>query len=138
MCHVHFDGLGLTLEGFDAIGRSRTKDLAGRAIQSVGPLPGGKTAEGIGGLIDYVENQRREDFERNLCRKFLGYALGRSVVLSDEPLLHEMQKNLHEKQRFSVLFETVVLSPQFRKQRGRDYKVQAPSRVPSPNLTTQP
>ena len=123
MCHVHFDGLGLTLEGFDAIGRSRTKDLAGRAIQSVGPLPGGKSVEGIGGLIDYVENQRLEEFERNLCRKFLGYALGRSVVLSDEPLLQEMQKKLHEKRRFSVLFETVVLSPQFRKQRGRDYRV---------------
>ena len=30
MCHVHFDGLGLTMEGFDAIGRARTKDLAGR------------------------------------------------------------------------------------------------------------
>ncbi|HEX3147870.1 MAG TPA: DUF1592 domain-containing protein [Gemmataceae bacterium] len=125
MCHVHFDGLGLTMEGFDAIGRSRTKDLAGRAIQSVGPLPGGKTAEGIGGLIDYVENQRRGEFERNLCRKFLGYALGRSVVLSDEPLLDEMQKNLHEKRRFSALFETVVLSPQFRKQRGRDYRVRS-------------
>jgi hypothetical protein len=37
-----------------------------------------------------------------------------------------MQKNLHEKQRFSVLFETVVLSPQFRKQRGRDYRVSSP------------
>jgi hypothetical protein len=126
MCHVHFDGLGLTLEGFDAIGRARTKDLAGRAIQSVGPLPGGGTAEGVGGLIDYVENHRREEFERTLCRKFLGYALGRSVVLSDEPLLQEMQKNLHEKQRFSVLFETAVLSPQFRKQRGRDYRVSSP------------
>ena len=77
MCHVHFDGLGLTMEGFDAIGRARTKDLAGRAIQIVGPLPGGKTAKtasGIAGLIDYVEKQRRQDFERQLCRKFLGYA----------------------------------------------------------------
>lgn len=122
MCHVHFDGIGLTMEGFDAIGRARTKDLAGRSIQSIGTLPGGKTAEGITGLIDYVEKNRREDFERNLCRKFLGYALGRSVVLSDEPLLQEMQKKLHETPRFSVLFETVVLSPQFRKQRGRDYQ----------------
>jgi hypothetical protein len=124
MCHVHFDGLGLTMEGFDAIGRSRTKDLAGRAIQVVGPLPGlagGKTAEGISGLIDYIEKQRGQDFDRNLCRKFLGYALGRSVVLSDQPLLQEMEKRLQSERRFSVLFETVVLSPQFRRQRGRDY-----------------
>jgi len=126
MCHVHFDGLGLTLEGFDAVGRARTKDLAGRAVQTVGPLPGGKTAEGVAGLIDYVEKQRRQDFERNLCRKFLGYALGRSVLLSDEPLLQEMEKKLQAERRFSVLFEMVVLSPQFRQQRGRDFVAATP------------
>ena len=126
MCHVHFDGLGLTMEGFDAVGRARKKDLAGRDVQIVGPLPGGKTAAGISGLIDYIEKHRREEFERNLCRKFLGYALGRSVVLSDEPLLQEMQKNLRAEPRFSVLFETVVLSPQFRRQRGRDFVAAIP------------
>ena len=121
MCHVHFDGLGLTMEGFDAIGRSRARDLAGRAIQATGPLPGGHTAEGISGLIDYVETHRMHDFDRTLCRKFLGYALGRSVILSDQPLLQEMEKRLKTEGRFSVLFETVVLSPQFRQQRGREY-----------------
>lgn len=126
MCHVHFDGLGLTMEGFDAIGKARTKDLAGRAVQAIGPLPGGKSAEGISGLIDYIEKHRREEFERNLCRKFLGYALGRSVILSDEPLVEEMQKKLRAERRFSVLFETVVLSPQFRRQRGRDFLARTP------------
>ncbi len=126
MCHVHFDGLGLTMEGFDAVGRARKKDQAGRDVQTVGPLPGGKSAEGIPGLIDYIEKHRREEFERNLCRKFLGYALGRSVLLSDEPLVQEMQKNLHAERRFSVLFETVVLSPQFRQQRGRDFVAATP------------
>lgn len=126
MCHVHFDGLGLTMEGFDAIGHMRTKDLAGRAIQSVGSLPGGKTADGMSGLIEYVENHRRQEFERNLCRKFLGYALGRSVILSDEPLLQELENKLRDKRQFSVLFETVILSPQFRKQRGRDFQSTSP------------
>ncbi len=121
MCHVHFDGLGLTMEGFDAVGRARKKDLAGRDVHIVGTMPGGKAAEGVSGLIDYIEKHRREEFERNLCRKFLGYALGRSVVLSDEPLLQEMQKKLRAERRFSVLFDTVVLSPQFRRQRGRDF-----------------
>jgi len=120
MCHVHFDGLGLTLEGFDAIGRARTRDLAGRPVVAVGPLPGGKTAEGVAGLIDYIEKKRRPEFERNLCRKLLGYALGRSVLLSDEPLVEEMQQKLRAERRFAVLFETVVLSPQFRRQRGRE------------------
>lgn len=124
ICHVHFDGVGLALEGFDPIGRSRTKDLAGRQIDNVAQLPNGDTAEGIPGLIDYIDQHRRNDFIRTLCRKFLGYALGRSVLLSDQPLLAEMESALEKNgYRFSVLFETVVTSPQFRNQRGRDYSV---------------
>ncbi len=126
MCHVHFDGLGLTMEGFDAIGRSRNKDLAGRAIQATGPMPGGGQAEGIGGLIDYIEHRRPSDFQHNLSRKLLGYALGRSVTLSDQPLLADMEKILQGGQGFSVLFEAVVLSSQFRQQRGRDFVAAAP------------
>ena len=121
MCHVHFDGLGLALEGFDAIGRARTKDLAGRPVDDLGDLPNGESGRGIPGLIDYVETHRRRDFIQTLCRKFLGYALGRSVILSDQPLLQEMESALEQNEyRFSVLFETVVKSPQFRKQRGQD------------------
>ena len=122
MCHQHFDGLGLALEGFDPIGRKRTRDLAGREIDDVAELPNKETAQGVKGLIDYVEQHRKQDFVRTLCRKFLGYALGRSVLLSDQPLLIDMEKALVENgYRFSVLFETVVRSPQFRKQRGREF-----------------
>lgn len=42
-------------------------------------------------------------------------------MLSDEPLLQEMQRNLRAERRFSILFETVVLSPQFSRQRGRGF-----------------
>ena len=122
MCHVHFDGLGLSMEGFDAIGRARTKDLAGRKIEAIGALPNGKNADGVSGLIEYVEKNRMQEFERNLCRKVLGYALGRSVLLSDQPLVEEMENKLHAEGRFAVLFEAVVTSPQFRRQRGRDFE----------------
>lgn len=122
LCHTHFDGLGLAMEGFDPIGRARTKDLAGRAIDNVASLPTGKTAKGIPGLIEYVETHRKKDFVRTFCRRFLGYALGRSVLLSDQPLLKEMEVKLEKNgYRFSVLFETVVQSSQFRQQRGRNY-----------------
>ena len=70
MCHQHFDGLGLTLEGFAPIGRVRSKDLAGRQIDDVASLPNGKSAQGVNGLIEYVEQHRRDDFVRTLCRKF--------------------------------------------------------------------
>lgn len=122
MCHKHFDGLGLAMEGFDAIGRSRKTDLAGRMIDNVAKLPNGETAEGIPGLIDYIDQHRRKDFVQTMCRKFLGYALGRSVILSDQLLLDEMEAALEKNDyRFSVLFEVVVQSPQFRTQRGREF-----------------
>lgn len=125
ICHTHFDSIGLTMEGFDAIGRSRTKDTAGRQVSALAELPNGRDAEGINGLIKYLETERRNEFIETMCRKFLGYALGRSVLLSDQPLLDEMAANLQEnKYRFSALFETVVLSPQFRNQRGRRFESQ--------------
>lgn len=120
MCHRHFDSLGLALEGFDATGRARTHDLAGRPIDNTAVLPDGSTAAGIPGLADYVASKRRDDFLETLCRRFLGYALGRSVLLSDQPLLDDMKTALEQNNcRPTVLFETVILSPQFRL-RGRD------------------
>jgi hypothetical protein len=124
MCHKHFDSLGVAMEGFDPIGRSRTKDSAGRVIDNVAELPNGESATGIPGLIDYIEQHRGQDFVRTMCRKFLGYALGRSVKLSDQTLLEEMEQELEKNDnRFSVMFEVVVRSPQFRRQRGRDFVV---------------
>ena len=124
MCHVHFDSLGIAMEGFDPIGRRRSKDLAGRPVDDIAQFPGGETGSGIPGLIQYIEKNRIRDFVRTLCRKFLGYALGRSVMLSDSMLLEQMDEALQKNDyRFSVLFETVVTSPQFRNQRGRDFSV---------------
>ncbi len=124
MCHVHFDSLGMAMEGFDPIGRRRTKDLAGRVVDDAVEFPGGESASGIPGLIQYIEKNRKQDFVRTLCRKFLGYALGRSVMLSDSLLLEQMEDSLRKNDyRFSVLFETVVTSLQFRNQRGRDFSL---------------
>jgi len=124
VCHVHFDSLGMAMEGFDPIGRRRSKDLAGRVVIDSVEFPGGETASGIPGLIQYIEKNRKQDFVRTMCRKFLGYALGRSVMLSDSILLEQMESALRKNEyRFSVLFETVVTSPQFRNQRGRDFSV---------------
>ena len=121
-CHQHFDSLGLALEGFDPTGKLRTRDLAGRNIDNLATLPNGFETKGLSGLLDYLETERRDDFVKTICKKFLGYALGRSVTLYDQPLLKEMEKNLVENDyRFSSLFETVVLSKQFRNQRGSNF-----------------
>ena len=58
---------------------------------------------------------------RQFCRKLLGYALGRSVQLSDEPLLTEMQDELKAKDyRILAAIEAIVRSRQFREIRGRE------------------
>jgi hypothetical protein len=47
--------------------------------------------------------------------------LGRSVILSDRPLLAEMQTHLRKNDyRFSAAVETIVRSKQFLEIRGRD------------------
>ncbi|MDA0588212.1 MAG: DUF1592 domain-containing protein [Planctomycetota bacterium] len=121
-CHVRFDPIGLAMEGFDATGRARSTDLAGRPVDNLVQLPNGQEARGVPEFADYLATHRRDDFVRTLCRKFLGYALGRSLLLSDQLLLEKMQTNLKENDyRFSSLFETVVLSPQFQNERCRDF-----------------
>jgi hypothetical protein len=120
-CHARIDPYGFALENFDAIGRLRDKDSTGHLIDTRTTLPDGTKIEGLDGLRDYLLTERRGEFVRQFCRKLLGYALGRAVQLSDDPLLDEMMQRLAEKDyRFSVALETIVLSDQFRKIRGSE------------------
>jgi hypothetical protein len=121
-CHQRFDSVGLAMEGFDAIGKSRTKDLAGRPVDNLVRLPTGAEARGIPEYSKYLVDQRKDEFTHTLCKKLLGFALGRSLELSDRALIEKMQDELKKNDyRFSCLLETIVLSPQFRTQRGKDY-----------------
>jgi hypothetical protein len=121
-CHQRFDPIGLSMEGFDPIGRSRTRDLAGRPVDNLVVLPSGKESRGVPEFGHYLATHRQQDFTRTLCHKFLGYALGRSLQLSDQPLLDKMQTELPANgYRLSTLFELVVTSPQFRNQRCQNF-----------------
>ena len=120
-CHQRIDPFGFALEGYDAIGRRRDSDLAGRPIDTRTRLPDGSEINGLAGLRDYLLEKRRDAILRQLCRKLLGYALGREVQLSDEPLLAEMQERLPRSgYRSSSLIDMIVQSPQFRRIRGRE------------------
>ncbi|MFM8538217.1 MAG: DUF1585 domain-containing protein [Planctomycetaceae bacterium] len=80
-------------------------------------MPDGTAVDGLAGLRDYLVNQRRDDVLRQFARKLLGYALGRSVQLSDEPLIDTLVQSPGH--RAADLVELVVRSPQFRTVRGR-------------------
>jgi len=118
-CHERIDPFGFALEGFDAIGRWRDKDLGDRPVDTHATLKDGTQIDGIAGLRSYVLTQRKDEFVRNFCRKLLGYALGRSVQLSDEPLIGEMMGRLKSSDyRFSAAWETIIRSKPFRYHRG--------------------
>ncbi len=114
-CHQRIDPFGFALEGFDAIGRARQADT--QAI-----LADGTRFAGLDGLRNYLLTTRRDDFLRQFCRKLLGYALGRSVQLSDKPLIETMTRELRSNDHhIGIAFELIVRSPQFREVRGRDF-----------------
>ena len=121
-CHQRFDPIGLSMEGFDPIGRSRAKDLAGRPVDNVVALPSGKETRGVPEFGEYLAKNRKAEFAKTLSSKFLGYALGRSLQLSDQPLLERMQAELEKTDyKLSAVFELVATSPQFRTQRCKDF-----------------
>jgi hypothetical protein len=123
-CHMRIDPLGHALEGFDAIGRRRDRDLGDRPIDAHATLQDGHEFDGLEGLRQYLLTTRRDSVVRQFCRKLLGYALGRGIQLSDEPLLEEMMQQLEtHDDRFSAAVETIVRSRPFREIRGREAAV---------------
>jgi Protein of unknown function (DUF1592)/Protein of unknown function (DUF1588)/Protein of unknown function (DUF1587)/Protein of unknown function (DUF1585)/Protein of unknown function (DUF1595)/Planctomycete cytochrome C len=120
-CHRRIDAYGYSLEAFDAIGRHRDRDLGGRPIDTHAKVLDGSEFDGLDGLRHYLLTTRHDAFLRQFCRKLLGYSLGRSVLLSDGPLIAEMQAQLKKHgYRISAAIETIVRSPQFREIRGRE------------------
>lgn len=113
-CHLRIDPLGFALEGFDAIGRIRQADT-----QTT--LHDGTRVAGMSELREYLVQKRGQTFVRQFSRKLLGYALGRSVQLSDQPLIEEMVAM--DGNRAADLVEQIVRSPQFREIRGAEQAV---------------
>jgi hypothetical protein len=118
-CHARFDALGLVFEGYGMVGERRSTDLSGRMIDDSATFPGGTTGTGIEGLRAYVRAHRQDDFIDNVSRKLLSYALGRSLMLSDDIAIDAMRAKLaKDAYRFDSLVESIVTSSQFRNKRG--------------------
>jgi hypothetical protein len=113
-CHARFDSFGLAYEGYGPVGDTRTKDLAGRPVDTSVTYPGGVQGRGLEGLQTFIRQHRQKEFSGNLCRKLLAYSLNRSLQLSDEQLTERMENQLAANgYRFNSLVETIVMSPQF-------------------------
>lgn len=118
-CHAKMDPYGFSLEAYDAIGGFRAKDAADLPIDARAKLEDGTEFDGLDGLRSFLLTQRRHAVERQFCKKLLGYALGRGVLLTDEPLLDEIRGRLDaEGGRIATVVDAIVRSRQFREVRG--------------------
>lgn len=91
-CHVKMDPLGLGLENFDAIGRWR-ESYGAAPIDPSGVLADGQKFNGPVELKELLL-QEKQRIARNFSSRMLSYALGRSVLFTDEPALRELEECL--------------------------------------------
>jgi hypothetical protein len=124
-CHARFDSFGLAFEGYGPVGEKRSTDLAGRPVDTEADFPGGTHAAGVEGVENFIREHRETEFIDNFNRKLLAYALGRSLMLSDEPLIERMRATLVARgYRFSSLIETIASSQQFLNRRIPETQIQ--------------
>jgi hypothetical protein len=113
-CHAKFDSFGLAFEGYGPVGETRELDLAGRRVETGATFPDGSSGSGLEGLRTFMRARGQGQFVDNLCRELLVYALGRSLLRSDEPLLADMRKHLAAGgYKFGLLVQDIVTSRQF-------------------------
>jgi len=129
-CHARFDVFGLAFENFGPVGEARTKDLAGRPVDTSATFPGGMQGSGYQGVLAYIKEHRQQDFLNNMSRKLLAYALSRSLLLSDEGLVERMNTRMAANgYKIDTLVETIVTSPQFLNKKGPESTQQSTLKV---------
>lgn len=116
------DPIGMGLENFDAIGRSRNNE-GERPVDSTGELPSGETFSGPIELIRIIQG-RREKFHRAFTERLLTYALGRGLEYYDKCAVDQALVLLKQRgNRFSALVEGIVtFDPFTMRSRFREFK----------------
>lgn len=117
-CHSRIDPLGFPLERYDAVGRWRERYSDGKPIEDTAALSDKTELSGVDGLLKYLDG-RQEQVLRMMSQKLLGYALGRTVLLSDRPLIDRMAASGWDA-KFADLAAQIVVSRQFRYRREGD------------------
>src|SRR5207244_1269465 len=115
-CHMRIDPLGFPLEHYDSTGRWREKYPDGKAIEDSSALSDHTEISGVEGLLKYLHTQD-EQVRRTLANKLLGYALGRTVQASDQPLVDRVLAAGGDA-RFSQFAGEIAVSKQFRSHVG--------------------
>ncbi len=123
-CHSRIDPMGFPLEHYDSVGRWREKYNDGKLIQDSSTTRENTEIEGVDGLLNYLKS-KDDQVMRTLSNKLVGYALGRTVLGSDELLIDHLSK-ADEKATFSTMAAEIVKSRQFRYRREHEETPQMP------------
>jgi hypothetical protein len=118
-CHQVMDPIGLSLEAFDAVGKSRTLGESSDTIDQSGALPDGTRFDGVDGLRKALLN-KPDQVVTTLTEKLLTYALGRGLEYSDAPAVRAIVRDARRQDyRFtSGLVVGVVKSAPFQMRRS--------------------
>ena len=88
-------------------------------------FPGGGEGTGSRVCARISTSAAADEFVDNLCRKLLAYALGRSLLPSDDETIEGMRTRLAaDGDRFGSLVESIVTSPQFLNRRVESEKAE--------------
>ena len=114
-CHVDMDAIGFGMDGFDAIGRARATDEAGRPLDLTGALTGLGTFDGVqelAGLLAQDERIRACTVEHAFT-----YAMGRPPTDADHDTMVTLEGAFATSGfRFRELVVSLVRSRPFRVQ----------------------
>ncbi|MBI1763912.1 MAG: DUF1592 domain-containing protein [Acidobacteria bacterium] len=117
-CHYRIDPLGFSLERYDSTGRWREKYADGNAIEDSAALPDKSEIAGVDGLLKYLQTKDTQ-VRKTLSFKLVGYALGRTVLASDQLLIERMAQAGGDA-TFAQLATEIALSKQFRNRTGSE------------------
>jgi hypothetical protein len=134
-CHLRIDPLGFPLEAYDAVGRTRDTYADGKPVDVTGEFADKTTIVGADGLLTYLHGKDALVM-KTLSKKMLGYALGRTVLASDQRLINDMIASGFDS-TFADLATRIVTSRQFRTREGRDdAAAPVPSHTPAAATVT--
>jgi hypothetical protein len=112
-CHQTMDPIGFALENFDVVGKWRTEDRAGLALDTSDVLVDGTPISGVVALRQALV-RRPDVFVQVVTEKLLIYALGRGLTAEDMPTVRKIVRDAGQQQyRFNALLQGIVASTPF-------------------------
>ncbi len=112
-CHAKMDPIGFSMENFDAVGRWRDIDGAGKPIDASTQLVDGSKFTGVEGLKGIILKDK-ERFVSAITEKLMMYAVGRNVQYFDGPAIRTIVRDAAKQNyTFTALVNGIVKSKPF-------------------------